>query len=342
MGWIDLSATGSVANTSGTTESAQYGTHSPTLSDQFTTALNNYINSGSPTTGATATQQPAIDYMTGQVTGGGIAPQVTATNSNLDQYRAGLQNQPYQGYTAIAGQAAPQATASTSNGVPQVAAQTGAADSSPYAALYSQQLIDPSLNAYDYGTDRSMNALNAQTAGAGGFANSRSGSNYGDLAAQSALGRGQLESQLKTTGLTNALGFGQQDATRNLQAQTTNAGNTLSNQQFNAGQTQQNSQFNVNAAQTNTAQQLAALGGQASTILSAAGLSQQALANVVTQNGIDTNAAQSLFAAGAITQSQLDSIVQAAAATNGYSLTQNGSTANNQTTLSASAKGGLG
>lgn len=327
MGWISLGGSAEYKNTNADSNSNTYGTRTPVVSDQYTGAFNQlkagvYDGSGGTQIGANNPENTAIDYWKNILAGGGPVPgAVAATNRQLGA-SSGQLDGVNTGYGAIAGQAAPQ-----SAGAPMIDPRTGASMADPYKALYSQELIDPSLKAYDYGTDRAMSALDARTAGAGGFANSRSGFNYGDLAAENALGRGQLESQLKTTGLTNALGFGQQDANRTLTADTSNAANTLNN-----------NQFNVTADQTNTNQKLQALGGQSASILAKAGLAQQYLANIVTQNGIDTNAAESLFASGAITQEQLNTINQAAAAYNGYTYTENNDKHSNENVIDVKAE----
>lgn len=118
-----------------------------------------------------------------------------------------------------------------------------------------------------------------------------------------------------------------------------NAGQQQNNSQFNAGQTQQNDQFNTNNQQqrdmfdiesefTNTQQQMQALAAQT-------GINQQILDNVVTQDGIDTQMANALFAAGSITQSQLETILNMATAWNGSSFTQNTDTNTNSAYLNS-------
>lgn len=117
------------------------------------------------------------------------------------------------------------------------------------------------------------------------------------------------------------------NATRNQQNNQFNAGQNQNASQFAATQTQQNSQFNTNNQQQrdmfdiesqfrNTDQQMSALAAQT-------GIEQQVLDNVFTQDGVDTQLANALFAAGSITQSQLESILNAAQAWNGSSFTQN-------------------
>ena len=81
---------------------------------------------------------------------------------------------------------------------------------------------------------------------------------------------------------------------------------------------------------------LAALGQVAGTLQSQAGLSNQMVSNIVTANGINTQAAQNLFAAGSITQAQLSAILQAASAYNGYSYTQDSTSRSDESTDSSS------
>lgn len=322
-----------------------YGTHSPTISPQYGTAYNNYTGSMNQS-GANPMQQGAINWQANNLLNSPVNSAATNANNLMSwggrQY--GFQDVPDSlngRLSAISQQSAPQAQAASaagaqSAGTNMVDSQTGAQASDPYAALYSQALIDPSLNAYDYGTDRAFSALDARTAGAGAFGNDRSGLGYSDLGAQSALGRGQLESGLLTTGLNNAINFGQTDASRGLTAQTTNASNTLNNNQYNANLLQNNNQYNAGllqqtnlanlaATQTNTGQKLQASQQISSNIAAQTGLSQQIMNNIVTANGVDTQAAQNLFQAGTITQAQLQSIMDAASQFNGYSFTQDSS-----------------
>lgn len=86
------------------------------------------------------------------------------------------------------------------------------------------------------------------------------------------------------------------------------------------------------------------LAQQASNLQQQAGLTQQQISNVVTQNGIDTDAAQSLFAAGQISFSQLQTILQAASTYNGTSQqgTQNISGTSTTDSNSNTAKGSFG
>lgn len=162
---------------------------------------------------------------------------------------------------------APSVVAAQSGSPGSVSAQSGAANANPYLALADQNLIDPSLQAYDYGTARNLSALDARTAGAGGFANSRSEIPYGDLMAQSAMGRGQLEAQLKGGALDKAFGYGGTDASRALSADQGNQGATLqasladaaarqAASQFNSNMVNNRQQFDVNSANTRNDQNI--------------------------------------------------------------------------------------
>src|SRR5262249_22269502 len=131
------------------------------------------------------------------------------------------------GLSTIANANAPAVTAPGQIGTSTVTAPTAASQALPYLGLVSQGLINPSLANYDYGTQVANNNLNAQYAGGGGFNDSRTGVAQGTLAAQQALGRGQLASQLLSQGLNTAIGAGQSDAANALAASGQNASNTL-------------------------------------------------------------------------------------------------------------------
>ena len=200
-----------------------------------------------------------------------------------------------------------------------------------YSQFYNDNLIDPSLKAYDYGTDRAYSALDARTAGGGGFANERSGLAYSDLGAQSALGRGQLYASAKNLGLTNAAGLATGDVNRNLTADTTNAANGINASEFNANLQNNRQQFDVGAAyQGDQMRQSSALAA-ASTALQQAGISQQILSNVITANGVDLNAAAQLFQSGSLTYSQLQALISAAQASNGSTTNSSGTSQQNST-----------
>ncbi len=373
--WSPFSAEASYQNQN--TNQNTYGTRTPNVSPQATDAFGNIIaNTGA--NGANAPQQTAIDWQKGNLLNNPVNAQTGQTNTLLGQNAAGFAPLNTQ-LSGIAGGATPQSanssapwylsdinplrSAAQAGEVPTVTAQTGAEAARNYAPLFSQSLIDPSLKAFDYGTDRAFSALDARTAGAGAFGNTRSGLGYSDLGAQSSLGRGQLEAGLLTTGLTNAINAGQTDASRGLLAQSTNAANILGRGEFNAGQTndinkayvsasdanaargtqgnqfnaslgQNNNQFNVQAALSSGDQKMRALGQIATNLTSQSGIQQGILNNIVTQNGINTQAAQNLFTAGTITQSQLNDILTAAQQWNGYSYNQNQNT--NQNTTKAS------
>ena len=367
-----MSLGGSHTESNTSSNSNQYGTNTPTISAQYNQAYNNIFGydqanaDGTATTfvpgvldrktGANQVQQKAIDYMQGQLGSQGAAGNVLANNGSLGSLYAqygGVADQ-LQGITRADPRQAQAFTSTAANvqaansgSAPTAFGYTAADTVSPYAALFGSQVTDPALAAYDYGTMRSVTDLDARLAGSGAFANSRSEIPYSDLITQAALGRGQLSSQLNSQGLTNALGFASQDASRLSDTSKFNVGNTLQNNQFNAqlaqqaglanaqnqtqnnqfnaNQNQNSSQFNVQALNAQDQSKLAALGQVAGTLQAQAGLSSQMVNNIVTANGINTNAAQQLFAAGSITQAQLNSILNAASAYNGYSYTQNNS-----------------
>jgi hypothetical protein len=222
---------------------------------------------------------------------------------------------------------------------PTITAKTGAQFSDPYASLYSQNLIDPALKNFDYGTDRAFSALDARTAGAGAFGNDRSGLAYSDLGSQSALGRAQLEAGLKSQALSDAFGLGQTDANRFLQADTQNAANILANNQFNAGlQTQlnqfnaanelQRGEFNVNAGYQGDANRRA--------------LTQDYLNNVSNQNNILRQNNLDLFGAGGTGFGQNINWLNAGVPTFGTQTDgKNSGNYESQTQTSGSSKGGL-
>lgn len=340
MGWLDLaSASASDTNKTTNTQTNASGTQTPVISPQWNTAYGN-VTGNVNSSGANAAQQAAIDFAKNQMTFSGqpngtdangqptfANPAVAALlagNNNLAPIKTGVDN--LQSYWTGAAGTSPLTSAAPGT----INSATAASGVAPYSDLYSQQLIDPSLKAFDYGTDKAFSALDARTAGAGGFANSRSGLGYSDLGTQSALQRGQLESGLKTTGLTNALGYAQGDVTRQQQADTQNVANTMGNNQFNVNagiQQRQLSDSEITSAQQNLAQ--------------SAGITQQVANNIVTANGINVDAATALFQSGQITQQQLLAITAAAQAANGTNFQGNTGSSTNSNEIATNAKFGI-
>ena len=369
MGWLDLfsanasanyqntntntnSNTNFNANQTGTTTGTQTGsqnntgTYTPNLSDFWTNAYKQAQADVGPN-GATPEQQTALDFINKQIKSGSVDAAtatgnagLTAANTNLGLTNNFLQQQiGNSSYTlgSLADKAAAGTPGYSSYAAPTpvsatgVTAQSTASQMPQYSQFYNDNLIDPSLKAYDYGTDRAYSALDARTAGGGGFANERSGLAYSDLGAQSALGRGQLYASAKNLGLTNAAGLATGDVNRNLTADTTNAANGINASEFNANLQNNRQQFDVGAAyQGDQMRQSSALAA-ASTALQQAGISQQILSNVITANGVDLNAAAQLFQSGSLTYSQLQALISAAQASNGSTTNSSGTSQQNST-----------
>lgn len=374
MGWFTAKVETGYQNQNQNTSQNTYGTRTPNVGAQGDAAYKNLLGNVG-TNGATAAQTGSMNFFSGQMNPATnpVNQATTAANTNLDASRGWLGDQSTK-YGAFETQPARQssafmANAAGSDGVSAGAAgsaggYTGANFANQYAGLFGSQVTDPALAAYDYGTARDVNALDARTAAAGGFANSRSSEiPYSDLIAQANLGRANLSAQLNQQGLNSAIGYGSQDASRltsnnqfntgqaNQMAQFNagqaqqnnqfNASNQTQNNQFNAGQNQNASQFNVNAGYQGDQQNLQAIKARADTIMQHAGLSQQQLGNIVTANGINTSAAQALFEQGAITQAQLGAILDAAGQYNGYSYTEDRTGRSNTNTTSVNSSVGF-
>jgi hypothetical protein len=345
------------SNTTGTQTGTQTGTgtYTPNLSDYWKNAYQSVVKSVGPN-GATPEQQTAIDFINGQLKNSSAQSAVANGNNQLGQVNGGLSNignfytnnMNDGSYTlgSLAAKAKAGVPGYESYAAPDpvsaegVTAQSSASAIPKYQQFYDDSLINPSLNAYDYGTNRAFSALDARTAGAGGFANERSGLAYSDLGAQSALGRGNLYSSMKNLGLNNAAALATGDVTRALQADTTNAANGLSADQFNANMTNQRQQYDVGAAYQGDQMRMNYANAAAANLLQQAGISQQITQNLLTANGIDMNAASALFQSGAITYGQLQAIIQAAQAANGATTTNNqNSTQTGNSTTNTSGSG---
>ena len=294
------------------------GTNTPVLSNNWTSAYNNFAN-GVNANGATTGQQSGIDWLNGNVTGNPVNGATTGANNFLTSANSNLQGINSQ-YTPITTQANYQ-----SAGAPQVTAQSGAQNMGAYLNPYTNQVVNTTLANYDTNTNNQLNAMRASQDSAGAFGD-RSAVAQGQFLNQSDANRAQTAATLYDTAFNTAAGYGQQDASRNLQADTTNAANTLAN-----------NQFNVNANYQGDQQKMAALQNQQANIAQQTGVNQQWLSNIVTANGINMQAAQAAVDAGQITQQQLQAIQQAATAGNG---TTTSGTSQGLTTSGSSGKNG--
>ena len=348
---------------------SKYGTRTGIAGDEWKAAFKNF-SGGVNSAGVNPNQQYAIDVTKNALDNNATRSTREATNRDFGDYQTeyanmnanlnGLATAAPRQLGAAPSSAVAMSDASTSAGTSTIDAPTAISGMAPYANFFGSQFVDPALKAYDYGTDRAFSAMDARTAGAGAFGNSRSGLGYSDLGAQAGLGRGQLASGLLQTGIGQALGAATGDVNRQYGANTGNASNTLDNNkfnaglltqnnQFNAGQETQNNQFNtgiqdardkfnVDAGYKGDAVRMAALDKMAGNIAARTGLSQQVLQNVIDENGVNLANAEALFKAGTITQAQLQQITQEAAATNGYKFDENTS----GTTTGSSSNFGFG
>lgn len=382
MSWVSFGGSLGVSDTNKTsnTQSDYTGTTTPILSPQWNGGYSS-ASGNVGANGATPAQTSAMNFATSQMQFGGYQKDangnvildsngqpvlnnpavsaLTSANANLQPLKTQLGTlNNYWGNAAAqpnATAAGATSTAATAAAPPSVMSPTSASDVAPYSSLYGSQVTDPALAAFDYGIDRNFSALDARTAGQGGFANSRSGLAYSDLGSQSELQRAQLAAQLNSSGLTSALGFASGDAGRQLQANTSNASNVMGtnefnanqiqgNNIFNAGQIQGNNQFNTTAGIQQRQLSDSEVTSQQTNLSQQAGLTQQQAQNIVTANGINTDAANALFTAGQITQQQLTQILQLAATANGQSTQANSGSSTNSNEIAGKTEthGGFG
>lgn len=97
-------------------------------------------------------------------------------------------------------------------GVDPNPAITGASQAGAYQNPFQQQVIDTSLAGYDQNVGQQQAQMAANAARNGAFGGSRYGLAEGQFGADSALGRGQLESGLRSQGFQYANQMGMQDA----------------------------------------------------------------------------------------------------------------------------------
>jgi hypothetical protein len=225
---------GSVNNTSTSTTT-------PVAPDGFVRGWNAFTPGAG---GFTATQQPGVDFMTGQL--GSLNP---------NQGRAGIDLATGYLTDALKHRGAPTLAALAASGnsayaapadvtAQQIAARRGSEFMSDYQTPLTSEYVDASLADYDQGAAEARNSLRAGNAGA--FGNKRFGVAEGQFASDAALGRGQLSSGLRLNAFNTAAGLGMQDANRFLSADTTNASNKLAADTFNSNMLNNRQQFDAN------------------------------------------------------------------------------------------------
>lgn len=238
---------------SGSTSSSGTSTSTVNPTANWQTGNNNLFGSvGS--NGLTSQQQMGSDLLTGRL-----------TNDDSENAILGLNPQ----ISAITGGAIP--TVGTSSvgtgtvGTSAVNASSVASQAQPYENQYANDVLNPSLAAFDQGVANNNNAIRASR---------DAGSAFGDRAAvadsvtdaQNATARGALAGQITGTGYQTALTAGAQDAGNLLTASGQNAGNTLAASNANAANTLsasgQNAANTLGASGTNAANYLTGVGQQ--------------------------------------------------------------------------------
>lgn len=259
----------STGSTTGTTSGTTTGSTSATGTTTVNTPegwLTNWQGMQPGAGGFNPTQQPAVDFMRGQLgsvtPGAGRAHLDLASGYLTDALRSRtaptLANLEATGMGAYATPAQVQAQ--------QIAARRGSEFMSEYQNPFQQQVIDASLGQFDVDAAEARNALRAGNAGA--FGNKRYGVAEGQFGADTALGRASLGAGLRSQGFTTAAGLGMQDAGRFLTADQANAANALAASTFNNQQAQARQMFDANLGMAYN-QQRDALAGQVANLGSA-------------------------------------------------------------------------
>lgn len=335
-------------------EESRYGTTTPNFTPEYRRAVDDYRGQLNPQ-GANQAQQEGLDFLKGRQ--GGARRDIDTPNSHLAWYNSQLGQRVQGGYEPYTSQGAHLlGDAPTVEGrditAQEAAANRGSEFMNDYKNPFQSDVINASLSDYDVGGDRALNAARAGRDASGAFG-SRAAIGDAVLGGEIARGRGALSAGLNYEGFNTAAGLGMQDANRFTGTSQFNAGQRQGADMFNseqafntsaanAGLLDSRERFNVGSEYQNDAQKIGAIDKIRDTLLDQANLTQAQIDNVVTANGIDLEAAQSLFAAGTITQQQLDDIVRMEAAGNSRSFTENTNSKMNEDTYGGSVKAGLG
>jgi len=197
--------------------------------------------------GMTGAQQYNADALRNVGAGQGLY--TNAGYYGLDQF-----NQRFGGGWATPADLASQNVTASMINAPSIAAQSGAQNMSAYQNPWDRDVIDASVADYNVNADRALNAMRAGRDASGAFGD-RSAIADAVYQADATRGLGSLVSGLRQQGFNTAAAYGQQDASRVLNADQTNAANSLAAQQANAANSLAAQQFNstqaLNAGQFN-------------------------------------------------------------------------------------------
>lgn len=341
-GWVGASAEANYSKTSENFTKDTTGKREALLSDYWKTAFGNASGNLNPF-GYTPDQQTGVDWARMNLATNPVGGATANANTFLDNANQSVGNvaTSFNKYINAAPRQLGQAT--LSENAPMVQARQGSDFASSYYDPFLKQVVNSSVDDYNTSADRALNQMRVGQAASGAYGGDRGAVAEGQFRGDVTRGLGSLVSNLYSQGFNTAQGFGQSDANRFLTADTVNASNILSNNQYNTGLLDSRDKFNVDAGYRGDQQSMGALSAQGETILKQAGLSQQQLDNVITANGINMDAAQSLFTAGQISQAQLNQLLQLAAAANGqtYDETSTGSGSSTTAGGKASAKFGI-
>lgn len=345
MAWI--SAKVGYEGTDEKSQTSQYGTRSPIISDEYRGAFDNFRESLNPS-GFNNTQQRAVDWANNYQAAGGAAGRVAPVNTDLTNIRTNL-GRYTSGTPNLLSANAPRATAGVATAGTATAgrananliemvdpitgqivtARQGSDLMNSYKDPYMKDVVDTSLADYDLGAAEGRNALRASNAGA--FGNKRTGVAEGQFASDAAIGRGQLSATLRSNAFNTAAGYGMQDADRflsadqsnqatRLAADVANADNLLRGRTFNAGAlndvsiTNANNDTSTSVANANnqTSTSVANANNNTSVSTTNAGIQNtRDITDVNSRNTADTNAVTALAEQAGITQNVAENIFKA-------------------------------
>lgn len=228
-------------NTSGTTSGTSNSMTTAVAPDAYVQGWNAFTPGPQ---GFNPTQQTGVNWMTGQL--GGIDPNRGAANLNMasDYFRDTLANRTAPTLANLAASGNPAYAAPDPVTAQMISAKTGAEFMDRYKNPYTSDVIDTSLAQFDFDAGKARNALTAGNASA--FGNKRYGVAQGEFEAANTLNRAGLGANLRNQSFITGANLGQQDASRVLQADTTNAANALAASTFNSNMANQRQQFDAN------------------------------------------------------------------------------------------------
>lgn len=245
QGGYSTGSGGSSGSSSQKTDLSTSGSSTPTPTEGWTDT-DSILRGILGNTGLNSGQQGALDSAAKTMNDNKAGASIDYANSVLGRYVDN--NHP-----------AYQVSDPTKVGTSDVGANQGAAFMAPYEQGYTDDVVNSTIGDLTKAYNKNINQDKMNAAAGGAFGGGRQGVAEANTTDDFLRNLVSADSNLRSQGFNTAATLGQGDASRDLQAGTTNAANKLSASQANAANALNADEFNVGAKQANDAQSLGAI-----------------------------------------------------------------------------------